>query len=154
MEKTIKIKKVNAYDSEDLRKAALLDYLFSKEMAEMEDYWEGPLPSPGESQNLLIKQSNNSLTLLAETPEKAVGYLLLTPGRTNNVYIIHSIYVLKDYRGNSVGKKLIQTAEEWASKQGAKFVFIRVVSGNTHAIQLYKERGFKVQSYSMMKRLK
>lgn len=150
----IKIWIANLENKEDYRKAVILDYKFSKEMFEIEEYWEGTIyPSIRESKKFLSKQNKKSLVLLAESPSKLAGYLLLSPGKTEYIYTLHSVYISPEFRDEGLGKKLIDTAIKWAEKRYARFIFLRVAFANIGALGLYKRSGFKIISHSMMKRI-
>jgi ribosomal protein S18 acetylase RimI-like enzyme len=154
MEDSIKIWIANLNNKEDYRKAIILDYKFSKEMFQIEDYWEGSIyPSVRESKKFLNKQNKNSLVLLAETPDKLAGYLLMVPGKTEYIYTLHSLYIAQEFRNSGLGEKLINIATKWAEKRDARFIFLRVAFSNVGALGLYKRTGFKIISHSMMKRI-
>lgn len=53
--------------------------------------------------------------------------------------------ILKEYRGQGIGKALMQTALEKAQSSGLTRVELTVRERNTHALDLYKKFGFCVE---------
>ncbi len=62
---------------------------------------------------------------------------------------IHDIYVNEAYRGNSIGKKLVQTVEEIAKRKNCGKITLEVRKDNLNARDLYKNQGFKEAEHAM-----
>jgi ribosomal protein S18 acetylase RimI-like enzyme len=62
---------------------------------------------------------------------------------------IHDIYVLESFRGNGIGKMLIQKLEETALMKGCGKITLEVRKDNLNARELYKSQGFTEAPHSM-----
>jgi RimJ/RimL family protein N-acetyltransferase len=104
-----------------------------------------------ESEARLITEMNrasNSLFLVAEDDGRIVGQLTLQGGKRRNVAHAATlgITVAKEWRGQGVGRRLMEYAIEWARRSSVLtrielYVFVR----NTNAIRLYESCGFEVE---------
>jgi len=54
---------------------------------------------------------------------------------------ISQLYVMASYRGRGIGKQLLNYAEEYAKKQGCKFIYLETMS--FHNVEFYIKNGFK-----------
>ena len=66
---------------------------------------------------------------------------------TDNAGKLERICVVKDYRGHSIGSKLIQLMEETILE---KDVHIATLHAQTHATEFYKRLGYRVTSEPFM----
>lgn len=81
-------------------------------------------------------QSNNATV---------IGFGSLSPYRDRPAYATtaeNSIYVHRDYRGNRVGKAILQELLVLAGKHGFHSVIARVVGNNIASINLHRSCGF------------
>jgi ribosomal protein S18 acetylase RimI-like enzyme len=62
-------------------------------------------------------------------------------------------YVAEPYRGQGLGRRLLETAEEWAWGQGLPRISLSVGAHNTIGQRLYKSLGYQVETLRMTKRL-
>ncbi len=62
-------------------------------------------------------------------------------------------YVAKPYRGQGLGRRLMETAEEWARQQGLLRISLSVGAHNTLAQRLYETLGYQVDMLRMTKKL-
>jgi ribosomal protein S18 acetylase RimI-like enzyme len=53
--------------------------------------------------------------------------------------------IIKEYRGQGIGEKLLKTTIDAAQKMGLKRIELNVRETNTVAIALYKKIGFKIE---------
>lgn len=86
--------------------------------------------------------------LLAKVNEEYVGYLFGTMMDIGDAYIkpkakLDAMFVDEEYRGNKIGKMLIDEFKLCAKDKGAKYIELTVCNGNANAINLYKNNGFK-----------
>ncbi len=65
---------------------------------------------------------------------------------------ISDLVVTKDKRRQGVGKLLINTAEEYFSKNECEYTQLEVFAPNVNATEVYKKLGFEVNCYYMSKR--
>lgn len=96
-------------------------------------------------------------TWLAETEEgDAVGYVIAgpcdlpAPDMPENAGELKRIYILKDYQGGGLGRRMLDTAFVWLEDKFAH-LYIGVYSENFGAQRLYARYGFeKVGEYDFM----
>lgn len=62
-------------------------------------------------------------------------------------------YVAQPYRGHGLGYRLMETAEEWARRQGLPRISLSVGAQNTLAQRLYESLGYKMETLRMTKEL-
>ena len=67
-------------------------------------------------------------------------------------YIL-DVMVLREYRRKGIGRMLMAEAEAWAKRNGLDYIGLNVSSRNEAAIALYREQGFKIETFRMWKRL-
>ncbi len=70
---------------------------------------------------------------------KIIGYC--TAKKKENLNQVEAIYLLPEYHGKEVGKRLIEAALEWLGND--KDILIEVASYNGRAIRFYEKYGFK-----------
>jgi ribosomal protein S18 acetylase RimI-like enzyme len=64
-----------------------------------------------------------------------------------------SQYVAEPYRGQGLGHRLMETAEEWARHQGLPRISLSVGAHNRLAQRLYETLGYEVETLRMTKKL-
>jgi len=94
-----------------------------------------------------IEGNENSTIFVAENDNVLVGYLMAIGGnarrRKHSAYIV--IGIVKDYRGQGVGRKLFKELEQWASKHNIQRLELTVVTRNEAGLALYKKIGFEIE---------
>jgi len=93
-----------------------------------------------------MARSDNSLFLVAEKDGQIVGQLTLDGGKRRNVRhtAILGITVAQAWRGQGVGRRLMEHAIEWARAGGILTrIELHVFVRNAHAIRLYESCGFE-----------
>ncbi|GLW63606.1 N-acetyltransferase [Actinomadura rubrobrunea] len=88
--------------------------------------------------------------LVAEREGRVIGYVrLVRPYRDlasgAHVRQIQGLAVDPDERRRGVARALVDAACDWAVRQGARRVTLRVLGGNTPARRLYEAAGFTVE---------
>lgn len=80
--------------------------------------------------------------------ERVVGWCDISRGRAeigrSHVGTL-GMGVVRDYRGQGIGEKLMRTTVAAAIAQGVKRIELEVRTGNTAAIALYKKVGFELE---------
>ena len=96
--------------------------------------------------NELTKNSNTEVIVAANEENKIVGWTQLEISNfifSNKTCNILGVFIDKNYRGNQIGRQLIEKAQEWAKRKGC--ISYRICSDITridsHAF--YKHMGFK-----------
>lgn len=92
--------------------------------------------------------NENVCILLAKEEKQYVGYLFGTVMDAGDAYIntqakLDAMFVDEKYRGNKIGKKLIDDFKKWTNKKSVKYIELTVCNDNFFAINLYKNSGFK-----------
>ena len=97
-----------------------------------------------------MARANNSLFLVAESGGRIVGQLTLDGGKRRNVRhaAILGITVAQEWRGQGVGRRLMEYAIEWA-REGAILtrIELHVFTRNENAIRLYESCGFQLEGH-------
>jgi ribosomal protein S18 acetylase RimI-like enzyme len=84
-------------------------------------------------------QTNENHMWVAKDSKTVVGFCSTT--KKDGKHEIRAIYILPDYQGKGVGRKLITAALNWLGED--KEVFINVAKYNNSSIEFYKRVGFK-----------
>jgi ribosomal protein S18 acetylase RimI-like enzyme len=90
-------------------------------------------------QKTIIEGSDANRLWIAKEREKVVGVCSVSKGDNQNQ--VRAIYVLPEYQGKGVGKKLLEKAFDWLGDE--KNTVLGVVKYNTNAIEFYKKFGFE-----------
>ncbi len=64
---------------------------------------------------------------------------------------IDDLYVLPEFRGRGVGRKLVVESLKTLKARGVKAVRLNVLKENKAAVKLYRRLGFKTRNYGMEK---
>jgi len=123
------------------------------------------LPSEANA-NKWVKFVHDSLAgkrgflLAAKIGNKPIGFAYGTIFRDYPIEVseltasINDLYVLPEFRGKGIGKKLIVESLNRLKTEGVKSVRLTVLTNNEAALKLYKKLGFKIYQYGMTKTLK
>jgi ribosomal protein S18 acetylase RimI-like enzyme len=80
--------------------------------------------------------------IIAEADRKPVGWMRITISPTENKFFVNQLYVLDEYQGKGIGKKLIKLAEKEALKNNFTKIWLGVMSENVLSVKWYKSLGF------------
>ncbi|QUG41211.1 GNAT family N-acetyltransferase [Psychrobacillus sp. INOP01] len=93
-----------------------------------------------------------SYYLIATDNEKLMGWILLGAGKdqfTDKMNgFIYELFVIEEFRGNGISKRLMRTAIDHLRQDGYSEVRLSAFVGNT-AIKLYEKMGFNIRTVSM-----
>lgn len=95
-----------------------------------------------------LAAADNSLYLLAEHDGEIIGQLTLQGGKRRSIHHATTlgITVAKEWRGQGVGRRLMDRAIEYARASGViKRVELHVFTRNQPAIHLYEQFGFETE---------
>lgn len=84
------------------------------------------------------------------TPEKVLGFAVLTPVSSRCVYCgvaEVSVYVAEKARGNRIGKKLLGTLIEVSENNGYWTLQSSIISKNIPSIEMHSGCGFRIVGY-------
>ena len=71
-----------------------------------------------------------------------VGFCIAS-NKMEDVYYIHLIFISDNYRGRSLGKKMLEHAKEIAKKNNVNRIELRCPESNLQALGFYQQAGFK-----------
>ncbi|GAB6990225.1 GNAT family N-acetyltransferase [Paenibacillus pini] len=102
----------------------------------------------------------SSCTLVAELDGEVVGMIALNQifsyAKSEKATQVSALIVSEEHRHQGLGKRLINSAEEWGRAQGSKILFLtsgnRVERAPAHAF--YEHIGFEKTGYRFSKKLK
>ena len=80
--------------------------------------------------------------IIAEFESKPVGWMKLFEDKINKRFYISSLYILPDYQGFGIGKKLLNEAYLIAMHKQYDRVWLGVMTKNVKAVDWYKNIGF------------
>lgn len=121
---------------------------------DMEDYMEKNF-SYEQLENEL--KNNNSRFYMVKNDKEIIAYMKLNfiTNQTNRGYDksleIQRIYVVQEYKGKHIGKKLIQKAVDIAKSNNQSYIWLGVWEKNINAISFYEKQGFKKYSSHIFK---
>lgn len=94
-------------------------------------------------------KNNYSKFYIVENDEEVVAYMKLNFDKAQtekdyyNTIEVQRIYVLQEYKGKQIGKKLMQKAIEIAKYKNLNYIWLGVWEYNINAIKFYEKLGFK-----------
>ena len=106
-------------------------------------------------------KSGHGVIFVAEENGSFVGYIFIltcSPGMENarrySPGYISDLHVIKKYRKNGIGIKLVREGEKWLKSKGKKEVSLDVGTYNKSAIGLYRKLKFLDKSVKLEKKLR
>jgi len=95
-----------------------------------------------------IIQSDRSATWIAEEDSQLTGFAIVCWGADSEApgAYIQTVEVLKQHRGQGVGRELLSRVEDSARAAGAGILWLHVDADNLSAIRLYERHGYAWQS--------
>jgi len=103
--------------------------------------------------------SGRNLLLIAKSDNAVVGFAFASIFRnyplevSRTIGVIDDVYVLPEFRGKGIGKKLAMECLNKMEAAGVKTVTLQVFTENKVAIKLYEKLGFKTYRYGMKKQI-
>jgi RimJ/RimL family protein N-acetyltransferase len=96
-------------------------------------------------ENIWRQRINNNMFILADDkPVGVAGFARNTHKKTNHVCEMFGVYVRKEYRGQGIGKKLIEAVlAEMQQIEGVKILEVGVNPTQKAAKHIYQNYGFK-----------
>ncbi len=99
--------------------------------------------------------NDNSYLLVVETNGKIIGsgYAQIRQSKSSHVHDVHCylgfIYLDTEFRGKSLGNRLLDNLKEWGIKRGVRHFQLDVYYENIAAIRAYEKAGFSKVSVKM-----
>jgi ribosomal protein S18 acetylase RimI-like enzyme len=85
----------------------------------------------------------NATTIVAETQEGLVGYILVLYHGGTSLARMYSLAVLPEYRGQGIARRLVADAESAARDRDCVYMRLEVRSDNDSAIRFYESASYK-----------
>jgi putative acetyltransferase len=95
-----------------------------------------------------LARADNSLFLVAEAGEHIIGQLTLEGAKRRNVRhtAVLGLTVAREWRGQGIGRRLLERSIEWAHQSGVVTrIELHVFTRNKGAIRLYQRCGFEIE---------
>lgn len=134
-----------------IRKVAKSDYQIIKKL--VKELYDTLDEKAGMDEHLSLKKFEEILNepktevLVAEADDKVVGYLTINYNKSlldvGATAIIDELIVTKAYQKHGVGKQLVNSAIEFATRRGCSEIGVGTEFDNTIARGFYKACGFK-----------
>jgi hypothetical protein len=80
---------------------------------------------------------------IAEKDDHIAGYARLFFNRDENRLYVPSMYLLPDFLGQGIGRRLLEAAEEYAAEKQVDRLWIGVMVKNRQALLFYRKVGFQ-----------
>jgi ribosomal protein S18 acetylase RimI-like enzyme len=96
----------------------------------------------GQDQLIEILIDPFSKGIVADLDSVPAGWMKLFEDHINKKIYVSSLYVLPNYQGFGLGKKMLNEAYQIARQKGFNKVWLGVMKQNTKALEWYKNLGF------------
>ena len=90
--------------------------------------------------------SGRYVTFCAFDGDTVVGEIMLLPKLNENRLIIDSFHVSCDYRRHGIGRRLVETARDYAKSLGAEALYASCCSSE-ETVNFYKAMGFRLSEH-------
>jgi len=103
--------------------------------------------------------SGRNFLLVAKNRNRLVGFACASVPHdypldvSEFVGLIDDVYVLPEFRGRGIGKRLVVESLKKMKDKGVNTVRLTVLTENKTAIKLYEQLGFRIYRYGMTKSL-
>ncbi|BCN29735.1 GNAT family N-acetyltransferase [Anaeromicropila herbilytica] len=87
----------------------------------------------------IVEHNNNVVAYMKanfDTAQTEIGH--------DNSLEVQRIYILKEYKGKHIGKRLMEKAIELAKSNDLKYMWLGVWENNINAIKFYEKQGFEI----------
>jgi len=126
-----------------LEKIIKLDEIFESINVFNECFIESMKSRVGNLWDYSVKISCYGNVYLAKVEGKVVGIIIFYANDIiSKAAYITTIAVLKEFKGNSIGKRLLSLSEDVAMENGMKFMELEVHKNNISAIRFYENNGY------------
>jgi len=101
--------------------------------------------------------SGRNFLSVAKSGREPVGYAFASVSRDFPLEVaefvgsINDVYVLPEFRGKGIGKRLVIKCIEKMKAKGVTAARLAVLTENTTAVKLYEKLGFRIYRYGMLK---
>jgi len=96
---------------------------------------------------MMLDEHNSRCVMVAELDQKIIGMctaqILVSTSEGGIAALIEDVVVDPDYRGQSIGRELLLSIENWALRRGAKRLQLLADQHNIPALAFYKSMNWK-----------
>ena len=142
----VKIRRAEEKDLKDIQK---LNLELFKHDSEFDSTFNMNWTFSEEGKNYFLDKIKNEFAIVAEIDNKIVGYLvggeseIHSYRKIKKIAELDNMLVLEEYRGKSIGKKLVDAFLKWCKDNNFERISVEASTGNEKAIRFYKKMGFK-----------
>lgn len=90
----------------------------------------------------LLTKGHQATRVLCDPAGRIIGYAMVLFHRGTSLARLYSVAVLPGLRGHGFARRLLDAAQDAASEEAA-FLRLEVHAGNSRAIELYRQAGFR-----------
>jgi ribosomal protein S18 acetylase RimI-like enzyme len=102
----------------------------------------------------LIDQENR-LLLVAEVAQQIVGYIRVAIIKKPETILkgyervgeVESFFVAEEWRDKGIGRQLFTESVDWFKKKAVQHIFVKVMTKNREAMEMYEHLGFHLRNY-------
>ncbi len=95
-----------------------------------------------DQQLILLVNNKANQSIITEVNKTPVSWMRLNNNESELRFYISSIYVLPEYQGYGIGRKLFSFAEKEAVKNNYDRIWLGVMTENIKAVEWYRKIGF------------
>jgi len=89
-----------------------------------------------------LYRNKNAYCLSVEFENQLIGWMKLIDNKSEGKFYVSSLYILPNFQGLGIGKKLMLLAEQKAAELGYTEFWIGVMEKNLPTLNWYKKLGF------------
>ncbi|WP_131669147.1 GNAT family N-acetyltransferase [Psychrobacter pygoscelis] len=93
-----------------------------------------------------LANAESVILLAKDDDDKPIGFTQLYPSFSSvsaaRTWVLNDLYVLEEYRGQGIGRQLLNAARDHAVSTKAKGISLQTARDNTNAQQLYESVGY------------
>ncbi|MFT9495358.1 GNAT family N-acetyltransferase [Anaerosolibacter sp.] len=135
--KTDKIYAVEKRECED-------ELIISVKIKDLEETYQKKWSRSSSSEKFFQEVIKQNLSFGAYIYEELAGVLIASEIKWNNSLWIENIIISERYRGNGIGKALLDNLMKLAAERKIRIIGLETQGSNYPAIQFYKKHGFEI----------
>ncbi len=89
-----------------------------------------------------LYRNKNAYCFSVEFENQLIGWMKLIDNKSEGKFYVSSLYILPNFQGLGIGKKLMLLAEQKAAELGHNDLWIGVMEKNLPTLKWYKKLGF------------
>lgn len=106
----------------------------------------------------ILEMPEAGIFVAVDESDTPVGHVIVMGGQIDTVTElpqawVYDVSVQRQWWGRGVGRRLMERAEKFALSLGLEWVGLGVTTDNRRALEFYRELGYEIERYQMVKRL-